>query len=137
MDGVSLTPLNQIHHPKGDILHIMKASDNSFFGFGEAYLTTIKTNEVKGWKKHSNMTLNLVVLSGEVKFVVYNMSHKMFYSVELSLNNYQRLTVCPGYWVAFKGVGESNMILNLANIEHDPKESVNLDLNAIDYVWQA
>ena len=32
---------------------------------------------------------------------------------------------------------ESNMILNLANIEHDPKESVNLDLNEIDYDWQA
>jgi len=137
MDGVILTPLKQITHPKGDIFQAMKASDDGFSGFGEAYFSTVNQGEVKGWKKHSNMTLNLVVLSGEVKFVVYNMSHKMFYSVELSLNNYQRLTVCPGYWVAFKGVGESNMILNLANIEHDPKESVNLDLNAIDYVWQA
>ena len=137
MDGVTLTPLKQITHPKGDIFHAMKASDDGFSGFGEAYFSTVNQGEVKGWKKHSNMTLNLVVLSGEVKFVVYNMSHKMFYSVELSLNNYQRLTVCPGYWVAFKGVGESNIILNLANIEHDPKESVNLDLNAIDYVWQA
>ena len=135
MDGVTLTPLKQITHPKGDIFHAMKASDDGFSGFGEAYFSTVNQGEVKGWKKHSNMTLNLVVLSGEVKFVVYNMSHKMFYSVELSLNNYQRLTVCPGYWVAFKGVGESNIILNLANIEHDPKESVNLDLNAIDYAW--
>lgn len=83
------------------------------------------------------MTLNLVVVSGEVELVIYNMIDKTFFSVKLSLNNYQRLTVCPGYWVAFKGVGECNMIINLANIEHDPKESVNLDLDAIDYVWQA
>lgn len=30
MDGVTLTPLKKVHHPKGDILHVMKASDNSF-----------------------------------------------------------------------------------------------------------
>jgi len=135
MDGIILTPLKKIHHPKGDIFLAMKASDNSFLGFGEAYLTTIKKNEIKGWKKHSSMTLNLVVLSGEVKFVIFNMSKKTFFSVNLSLSNYQRLTVCPGYWVAFKGMSEGSMMLNLADIEHDPKESVNLNLNVIDYDW--
>jgi dTDP-4-dehydrorhamnose 3,5-epimerase len=135
MDGVILTPLKKIYHPKGDIFHAMKASDKSFFGFGEAYLTTIKKNEIKGWKKHLSMTLNLVVLSGEVKFVIFNMSKKTFFSVNLSLSNYQRLTVRPGYWVAFKGMGEGSMMLNLANIEHDPKESENLNLNAVDYDW--
>ena len=32
MDGVILTPLKQITHPKGDIFHAMKVSDDGFIG---------------------------------------------------------------------------------------------------------
>ena len=72
MDGIILTPLNQIHHPKGDIYHAMKKSDDGFDGFGEAYFSTVHKNDIKGWKKHRDMTLNLLVPIGEIKFVVYN-----------------------------------------------------------------
>ena len=93
MDGVTLTPLRQIANAKGDIFHVMKKSDEGFFGFGEAYFSTIKTGEVKGWKKHLDMTLNIVVITGEVKFVIYD--GEIFYSVNLSKGNYQRLTIKP------------------------------------------
>ena len=134
MDGVTLTPLKKITHPKGDIFHAMKASDDGFFGFGEAYFSTVNQGEVKGWKKHTEMTLNLVVVIGEIEFVVYD--DNSFYSVRLSKNNYQRLTVDPGLWVSFRGVSVENMLLNLASIEHNPDESVNIDLNAFDYNWE-
>ena len=61
MDGIILTPLQQITHPKGDIFHAMKVSDDGFIGFGEAYFSTINKDVIKGWKKHTEMTLNLVV----------------------------------------------------------------------------
>lgn len=111
----------------------MKKSDEGFFGFGEAYFSTIKTGEVKGWKKHLDMTLNIVVITGEVKFVIYD--GKIFYSVNLSKGNYQRLTIKPGLWLAFKGVADDNILLNLANIEHDPDESESYDLNFLTYDW--
>ena len=133
MDGVTLTPLKQITHPKGDIFHAMKASDDGFSGFGEAYLSTINQSEVKGWKKHTEMTLNLVVVIGEIEFVVYD--DNSFYSVKLSKNNYQRLTVEPGLWLAFRGLDSENMLLNLSSIEHDPNESENVDLDIINYNW--
>ena len=134
MDGVTLTPLKKITHPKGDIFHAMKASDDGFFGFGEAYFSTVNQGEAKGWKKHTEMTLNLIVVIGEIEFVVYD--DNSFYSVRLSKNNYQRLTVDPGLWVSFRGVSVENMLLNLASIEHNPDESVNIDLNAFDYNWE-
>jgi len=133
MDGVTLTPLKQITHPKGDIFHAMKASDDGFSGFGEAYFSTVNQGEVKGWKKHTEMTLNLVVVTGEIKFVVYD--DNSFYSVKLSKNNYQRLTVEPGLWLAFKGVSAENMLLNLASIEHNTNESENVDMYGFDYNW--
>ena len=135
MDGVILTPLKQIHHPKGDIFHGMKKSDEGFDGFGEAYFSTINQDDIKGWKKHTKMTLNLVVPVGEIKFVVYDEETKEFFSVKLSQNNYQRLTVKPNLWMAFQGVGEYNMLLNLASMEHNPNEAITIDLSEIDYEW--
>ena len=135
MDGVILSPLKQIFHPKGDIFHAMKASDIGFNGFGEAYFSTICKGEIKGWKKHSKMSLNLVVPIGMIKFVIYNKRNQEFFSTVLSQENYQRLTVEPGIWLAFKGMEKNNILLNMASIEHNPKESVNLSLDEISYKW--
>lgn len=135
MDGVVLTSLKQIHHPKGDIFHAMKKSDNGFDGFGEAYFSTVNQNDIKGWKKHTKMTLNLLVPVGEIEFVVYNEITKKFFDIKLSQDNYQRLTVQAGLWMAFRGIGNQNMLLNLASIEHDPEEANNIELTDIAYNW--
>ena len=131
MDGVTITPLKQIHNPKGDVYHAMKQSDDGYSGFGEAYFSTVHKNDKKGWKKHREMVLNLVVPIGEVEFVLFNENTQEFLSVYLSQNNYQRLTVNAGLWMAFRGVGESNILLNIASIEHDPDEAITIEIDEI------
>jgi len=136
VDSIVLTPLKQILNPKGDIFHALKKSDVDFEGFGEAYFSTINHGAIKGWKKHTVMTLNLVVIVGEIEFVIYDEVKDSFFSVKLSLKNYQRLTVPPNYWMAFRGIGKKdNILLNLASIEHDPEESENCNIESIDYGW--
>ena len=135
MDGAILTPLKKIYNQKGDIFHAMKKNDNGFDGFGEAYFSTINKGSVKGWKKHTKMTLNIIVPIGTIKFAVYNEINGEFFSVVLSIENYQRLTIKSGYWLAFKGIDENNILLNLASIEHDPEEVISVDLNKISYEW--
>lgn len=143
MDGVVLTPLKRIPHPKGDIFHAMKKSDNGFNSFGEAYFSEIYCNEIKGWKKHKKMTLNLVVPVGEISFVIlddreFSDTKSQFFKVTLSPDNYQRLTVPPGVWVAFKGEGATkNLLLNLASIEHDPDEAETRPLDSFSYDWSS
>ena len=139
IDGVILTPLKKIIHPKGDIFHGMKESDTGYAGFGEAYFSTINNGEIKGWNKHKMMILNLIVPFGEVTFVIYDKressrSKGKFFKVTLSQANYQRLTVPPGLWLAFKGKSNDiNLILNIADMEHDPDEIKKMDLNKIPY----
>ena len=133
MDGITLTPLKKILHPKGDIFHAMKVSDKGFSEFGEAYFSTVNKSDIKGWKKHTEMILNLVVVTGEVEFVIHNGDD--FFNVKLSKKNYQRLTVKPNLWLAFRGLDNENMLLNLASIEHDPNESENVDLDIFNYSW--
>ena len=135
MDGVILTPLKQIHHPKGDIYHGMKKSDQGFYGFGEAYFSTVHKGDVKGWKKHKEMVLNLVIVTGAIEFVAYNEKSNTFFTIILSHDNYQRLTVLPNIWLAFRGIEENSMLLNIASLEHNPEESISVDLESIDYAW--
>ena len=46
IEGIILTDLKMINHPNGDIYQAMKKSDKGFEGFGEAYFSTIKENEI-------------------------------------------------------------------------------------------
>lgn len=133
MDGVILTPLKIITNINGNVYHGMKKSDKNFYGFGEAYFSTIKKGSIKGWKMHKEMTLNLIVIYGEIKFVVFN--NNEFFDVRLSKKNYQRLTIKPGLWLAFQGLANENTLLNLANIQHDPLESEKLDLKSFKFNW--
>ena len=130
-----LTELKHIKSEDGAVFHAIKDTDQGFVGFGEAYFSTVKQGHIKGWKRHHEMTMNLVVIFGCVKFVIYIDNDKKFKTINLSLENYQRLTVPPGYWIAFQGIGDENIILNVADIKHDPAEIETLELSALNYEW--
>jgi len=139
MEGVLLTPLKQIYNPKGDVFLCMKKSDPGFSGFGEAYFSTVHPGEIKPWKKHLRMTLNLVVPIGKIRFVMHDdrlesTTKGQTLSVEIGPHNYQRLTVQPGIWMAFEGLDEGmNLLLNMADMEHDPDEVERADLDRFEY----
>ncbi|KJY79069.1 WxcM-like domain-containing protein [Vibrio nigripulchritudo] len=124
-----LTRPKVIKNPKGDIYHVLKKSEPDFRGFGEAYFTTINGGEIKGWKKHTLMHMNLVVISGCVSFYIYDEITDKTDSFKLAEDEYCRLSIPPGFWVAFQGNKNiTNIILNVASIEHDPKEAINCDI---------
>ncbi|WP_145559895.1 WxcM-like domain-containing protein [Yersinia mollaretii] len=133
--GVLISPLKKIYNPKGNLFHVMKATDSGYFSFGEAYFTTVNCGDIKGWKKHLKMVLNLVVIVGEVDFFIHDEVMMTTYSVRLSRENYSRLTIPSGYWVSFEGVSDNeNIVLNLASIEHDENESINVPINSFPIV---
>ena len=129
-----LTPLKRISDAKGDIYHAIKSTDITFAGFGEAYFSTVYFKIVKGWKQHSKMTLNLVVPIGHIRFHLRSADGNEYKSVDLGPSNYQRLTVPPGIWLAFEGVGlDQNLLLNVASIPHTPLEAVVMPLETFSF----
>lgn len=142
-DKVQLNKLKRIAVHHGDVYHGIKASEPSFEGFGELYFSRIEYLHVKGWKRHNTLTLNLIVPVGEVRFVVFesNITHQSMDFVCDHLlgadTNHQRLTVPPGFWVAFQGLGRDiNVVANVIPEEHNPHEADNLDLALIPYNWK-
>lgn len=134
MKAPFLTALKRISTPKGDVLHGMKASDPGYEGFGEAYFSQVFSGDTKGWKRHLRMTLNLVCVAGAIRVMVREGNGRMVLDTELSPDTpdlYHRLTVPPGYFVAFQGVSpHTSMLLNVASIPHDPEEAETLPLDA-------
>lgn len=142
MNQVTVSDLKIIENPKGRVFHALKRSDKSFNNFGEAYFSSVNFEQIKGWKKHTKMTLNLVVIVGEIRFVVFDENaqvEKQFQEFRLSrasADKYKRITIPSGYWMAFQGLDRGeNLLLNIGDIEHDPNESLNKDISEIIYAW--
>jgi len=140
IEGVFITPQNIIETPGGDVMHAMRSTDQSFCGFGEAYFSSVEPGAIKGWKKHKRMVSNILVPVGKVLFVLFDnrTGEEIYQQVQLSKDNYSRLTVPPNIWMSFKGCDEStSLLLNLPNIVHDPEEEENLPLSKIYYDWDS
>ena len=72
IDGVIHTPLSVFPGEKGSVLRAMRKDEDGYNGFGEAYFSEIEPKKIKAWKRHREMTLNLVVPIGEIKFILFD-----------------------------------------------------------------
>ncbi|MBI3332989.1 MAG: dTDP-4-dehydrorhamnose 3,5-epimerase family protein [Candidatus Omnitrophica bacterium] len=143
IDGVSIHSLKQIPDERGKVMHMLKNTDPHFEKFGEIYFSVIYPGVVKGWHRHSRMTLNYTVLVGMAKVVLYDErpgSPTLGEIQELFIgeSNYCLVRIPTMVWNGFKGVGTAPTILaNCATIPHDPKEVERLDpmKNHIPYDW--
>jgi len=130
--------LKVISAPGGDVMHAMKSSSKGFRGFGEAYFSVIENGLVKAWKRHKKMTLNIIVPLGKIRFVLFDDRKKknQFKEYILSPEDYFRLTIPPMVWVGFQDLTKKkSMLLNIADIEHNPQELEKIDVDKIPYSW--
>jgi dTDP-4-dehydrorhamnose 3,5-epimerase len=139
LSNISVVSLSRIDVIGGDVLHAMKSGDVGFNGFGEAYFSWVYYGAVKAWKRHKQMTLNLVVPVGMVKLVFYSNNtddSNMFLEEEIGVEKYRRVTVPPGIWFGIQGLGKpASLLLNIANINHDPREVEYLSQTSFNYQW--
>ncbi len=136
LEDIIVTPLNRITTVGGDVLHAMKQNDAGYVGFGEVYFSWVSAGTVKAWKRHTRMTMNVVVPFGQVKFVFSLNGTNEFREIEIGVDRYARLSVPPGIWFGFQGLREpQSLVLNVANIPHDPGEVERLALNKLKYRW--
>ena len=132
--NVKFHPLKIIYNSKGNILHALKKSDKNFDNFGEAYFSEIKYKEIKAWKCHKLMKMNLIVPYGKIKFVF--LQNKKYEVITLSKENYGRISVEPNIWFGFQGLQNPfSLLLNIANIEHLSDETLKKDLKEFNYNW--
>ena len=136
VEQILVTPLKRIALAGGDVFHAIKSDDAGFVDFGEAYFSMIELDAIKGWKRHLRMTLNLVVPVGMVQFVFIDNQGAVREEV-VGSDRYVRLTVPPGIWFGFRGlVAPYSLLMNVADIPHDPAEIERKALSDIIFQWE-
>lgn len=137
VNDIIITELSRIPVLGGDVQHALKNTDLGFHGFGEVYFSRVNFKKIKAWKMHKEMTLNLVVPVGKVRFVFFSRSLLGPYRTEtIGEDSYSRLTVPPCLWFGFIGLGQTDsLVVNIANIPHDPEESVSKEIDEIPFNW--
>lgn len=143
IDGVKIIPLKQIIDERGKIMHMMKATDSHFSGFGEIYFSCSWPGSIKAWHIHQTMTINNAVISGNAKLVMYDLrddspTHRELQEIFLGESNYVLVQIPPGIANGYKAYGDKMVILaNCASEPHDPKEMLRVDPfdKEIPYKW--
>ena len=144
IDGVVARPLRQICDERGKVMHMLRADDPHFERFGEIYFSVVFPGAIKAWHLHTEMTLNYAVPSGRIKLVCYDGRERSATRgglVEMFIGEdcYNLVTVPPGVWNGFKGVGVAPAIVaNCATVPHRPDEIVRKDPFSADipYRWE-
>ena len=142
--GVTVTPLRQITDERGKIMHMLRADQPGFLGFGEIYFSAVWPGAIKGWHIHERMTLRYAVPQGHVKLVLFDERAESptrgeIMELFLGPDNYQLVTIPPRVWNGFKGYGtELAIVANCSDIPHDPTEIARLDPSdpRIPYRWE-
>lgn len=140
---VQVHALRQIPDERGKVMHMLRCDDPWFEKFGEIYFSVVYPGVVKGWHLHKRMTLNYAVVSGMIKLVLYDdregsPTRGEFQELFTGDDNYALITIPPGIWNGFKGIGgKPAIVANCATEPHDLEEIVRMDPFAekIAYDW--
>jgi len=143
IDGVRIVPLRQIVDERGKIMHMLKATDPIFLGFGEIYFSCAWPGAIKAWHIHTRMTVNNAVIVGRAKLVMYDMrdgspTRGEVQEVFLGEDQYCLVQIPPGIANGYKAYGDRMVVLaNCATHPHDPAEILRLDPHSpeIPYDW--
>ena len=129
----------RIFNPKGNLNKLMDIHSSSYSKFGEIYLTKIKYNKVKGWKKHKKIDSNIFLISGSVVFIIVKKIKNKFifheYFLSVSKNNH--IYIPKNNFFAFQGLSKNPAILlNLASLPHDKNETLEKKISYFSYKWK-
>ena len=132
---IKILNLREKQNEKGNILKILNKNEKYFKQFREAYLSKVNKGSIKAWKKHKKTHLNLIVISGIIKFVIYNDKKNFFKNIILKDRNRKKIYIPAGLWFGFKGIGKNNIILSIASHVYNEKEILRKKTKEIKFNW--
>ena len=145
ISGVKIIKKSIIADDRGRIMHVLRSTDNLLKDFGELYCSTVYPKIVKGWHLHKFVTINYFVLSGSIKFVLFDnrknsATKNQIQEIMMGDTNNVIVSVPPNVWNGFKGVGlKESYVLNIQDKPYDENEVLRLDPHdnaVINYDWK-
>jgi len=129
IEGVQISPRQIIRDSRGDVLHMLKLTDEAFSKFGEMYFSKVEPGHKKMWRRHREATSQLIVPIGDVCFSLFDdrddsPTNGQHDDVLIGEDSYHLLTIPPMVWYAFANIGQTlALVASLSSLPHDPNES--------------
>ena len=144
--GVSLKELRVIPDERGRLTEILRADDEMFEKFGQAYITTAYPGVVKAWHYHKKQNDNMAVVKGMMKIALYDArkDSSTFGEVNeffLGKHNPCLLHIPKMVYHGFKCIGvEEAIVINIPtetyNYENPDEYRLDPHNNDIPYNWK-
>jgi dTDP-4-dehydrorhamnose 3,5-epimerase len=145
IDGVKVARLRVIPDERGRLMEMVRCDDPDFVAFGQVYMTTAYPGVVKGWHYHKKQYDNMIVASGMMKIVLYDMREGSTTRGEVNelfagIFNPIRIQIPPGVCHGFKCISEEEaIVVNVPTEVYDYKnpDEFRLDPHTPDipYDW--
>lgn len=143
--GVRTKPLKVIPDERGRLMEILRADDDLFIKFGQAYVTAAYPGVVKAWHYHRHQIDHFMVLKGMMKVVLYDArpespTHNTINEFFMGDHNPLLLQIPNLVYHGFKCIGETEaLVLNLPTevYNYDDPDEYRVDPhdNDIPYDW--
>ena len=126
--------VEKIQNEKGNIFKILDKHKNLNKKFSEIYVTSVKYNQIKAWKKHKITNLHLILLNGKVKVTSYKKNKFQSHILNKPLSHI--INVPRNEYFGFKGLSNTlSKILVISDELHDSEEVKSYDINKIKFKW--
>lgn len=143
IDGVRVTPLQQLCDERGKVMRMLRADAPEFDGFGEIYFSMVYPGAIKAWHLHTEMALNYAVPVGNIKLVLFDDREGSPTRGEVTElftgpDDYKLVHIPSRVWNGFKGIGAvPALVANCATVPHRSGEMIRKDPFAKDvpYDW--
>lgn len=128
IEGVIITPKRKIFDDRGGVYHMLRNDEPVFSAFGEIYFSEIYAGVVKAWHLHRSMTLNYLLVRGAIRLALFDdregsKTRGHVQELVLRLEDPKLVTIPPGIWNGFKGLGhEASLVANCASEPHSKEE---------------
>lgn len=143
--GVRTKQLKVIPDERGRLMEILRADDDLFIQFGQAYVTAAYPGVVKAWHYHRHQIDHFMVLKGMMKVVLYDArpespTHNTINEFFMGDHNPMLLQIPNLVYHGFKCIGETEaLVLNLPTelYNYDDPDEYRVDPhdNDIPYDW--
>ena len=122
-------------NPKGNIIKLLNEKDDFTNIRGEVYISKIGKNKIKAWKKHIKANLNLFLIRGKVKFVIFDNNKKFKEFILDSKNNriYIKNNTIFGFQNLYK---EESILISISSINYNSIESKSYNIKELKYKWK-
>jgi len=146
IDGVMIKKLNVLPDELGRLMEILRADDDIFDKFGQAYLTTAYPGVVKAWHYHKLQDDHFAVLHGMMKVVLYDSrdgstTQGQVNEFFMGLHNPILVRIPRGVYHGFKCISTTEaIVINLPTevYRYDQPDEYRLDAHTpeIPYDWE-